>query len=122
MKNEGIEWDSSFNIRGISTYLQDPIWLFWLRDVLSSFFPTLKKASIHSAVYVSQFPYARNINVFKAFLERWSPDTNTFHSTYGEVGFSLWDLHRISGLPIIGELYEKYTPTNDVLYSNQTRP
>ncbi|KAF7151091.1 hypothetical protein RHSIM_Rhsim02G0179900 [Rhododendron simsii] len=62
-----------------------------------------------------------NINVFKAFLELWSPDTNTFHATYGEVGFSLWDLHRISGLPILGGLYEEYTPTNDLLYSDRTR-
>ncbi|KAF7151203.1 hypothetical protein RHSIM_Rhsim02G0113000 [Rhododendron simsii] len=122
MKNEGVEWDSSFNIRGTSSHLQEPIWLFWLRDVLSSFAPILEKAGIYSAIYISQFSYTRNINVFKAFLERWSPDTNTFHATYGEVGFSLWDLHRISGLPILGGLYEEYTPTNDVLYSDRTRP
>ncbi|KAH7838033.1 hypothetical protein Vadar_021226 [Vaccinium darrowii] len=52
--------------------------------------------------------YAMNINVFKALLERWSPDTNTFHASYGELGFSLWDLHRISGLPILGEFYEDW--------------
>ncbi|KAG5523835.1 hypothetical protein RHGRI_030732 [Rhododendron griersonianum] len=121
MKNEGVEWDSSFNIRGTPSHLQEPIWLFWLSDVLSSFAPTLEKAGIYSAVYISQFSYTRNINVFKAFLERWSPDTNTFHATYGEVGFSLWDLHRVSGLPILGGLYEEYTPTNDILYSDRTR-
>ncbi|KAH7854834.1 hypothetical protein Vadar_018209 [Vaccinium darrowii] len=89
MKNESVDWDASFNIRATPTHLQDPIWLFW------------------------------NINVFKAFLERWSPDTNTFHASYGELGFSLWDLHRISGLPILGEFYEEYAPTNDILYSNK---
>ncbi|KAF7151982.1 hypothetical protein RHSIM_Rhsim02G0167000 [Rhododendron simsii] len=122
MKNEGFGWDSSFNIHGTSSHLQEPIWLFWLGDVLSSFAPILEKAGIYSAVYISQFSYTRNINVFKAFLERWSPDTNTFHATYGEVGFSLWDLCRISGLPYLGGLYEEYTPTNDVLYSDRTRP
>ncbi|KAI8548161.1 hypothetical protein RHMOL_Rhmol07G0250800 [Rhododendron molle] len=122
MKNEGVGWDSSFNIRGTSSHLQEPMWLFWLSDVLSSFAPILEKAGIYSAVYISQFSYTRNINVFKAFLERWSPDTNTFHATYGEVGFSLWDLHRVSGLPILGGLYEEYTPTNDILYSDRARP
>ncbi|KAH7838536.1 hypothetical protein Vadar_027860 [Vaccinium darrowii] len=119
MKNESVDWYASFNIRATLTHLQDPIWLFWLRDVLSGFPSMLKKAGVYSAIYVSQFSYTRNINVFKAFLERWSPDTNTFHASYGELGFSLWDLHRISGLPILGEFYEEYAPTNDILYSNK---
>ncbi|CAL5359150.1 unnamed protein product [Camellia sinensis] len=120
MKHEKLKWDNSFNVRGISTHLQSPIWIFWLNDVLSTFAPILKKCGIYAAIYVSQFAYARNVSLLKGFLERWSPDTNTFHTIYGELGISLWDLHRISGLPICGEFYEEFTPSNDILYSSQT--
>ncbi|CAL5327944.1 unnamed protein product [Camellia sinensis] len=120
MKHEKLKWDNSFNVRGISTHLQSPIWIFWLNDVLSTFAPILKKCGIYAAIYVSQFAYARNVSLLKGFLERWSPDTNTFHTIYGELGISLWDLHRISGLPIRGEFYEEFTPSNDILYSSQT--
>ncbi|GMP55018.1 hypothetical protein CsSME_00019975 [Camellia sinensis var. sinensis] len=106
MKHEKLKWDNSFNVRGISTHLQSPIWIFWLNDVLSTFAPILKKCGIYAAIYVSQFAYARNVALLKGFLERWSPDTNTFHTIYGELGISLWDLHRISGLPIRSEFYE----------------
>ncbi|GMP78935.1 hypothetical protein CsSME_00034684 [Camellia sinensis var. sinensis] len=106
MKHEKLKWDNSFNVRGISTHLQSPIWIFWLNDVLSTFAPILKKCGIYTAIYVSQFAYARNVSLLKGFLERWSPDTNTFHTIYGELGISLWDLHRISGLPICGKFYE----------------
>ncbi|CAL5440559.1 unnamed protein product [Camellia sinensis] len=91
MKHEKLKWDNSFN-----------------------------KCGIYAAIYVSQFAYARNVSLLKGFLERWSPDTNTFHTIYGELGISLWDLHRISGLPICGEFYEEFTPSNDILYSSQT--
>ena len=57
---------------------------------------------------------------YKMSLERWSPDTNTFHTIYSEHGISLWDLYRISGIPIRGEFYEEFTPSNDILYSSQT--
>ncbi|CAL5410211.1 unnamed protein product [Camellia sinensis] len=120
MKHEKLKWDNSFNVRGISTHLQSPIWIFWLNDVLSTFAPILKKCGIYAAIYVSQFAYARNVSLLKGFLERWSPDTNTFHTIYGELGISLWDLHRISGLPIRGEFYEEFTPSNDILYLSQT--
>ncbi|CAL5344835.1 unnamed protein product [Camellia sinensis] len=120
MKHEKLKWDNSFNVRGISTHLQSPIWIFWLNDVLFTFAPILKKCGIYAAIYVSQFAYARNVSLLKGFLERWSPDTNTFHTIYGELGISLWDLHRISGLPICGEFYEEFTPSNDILYSSQT--
>ncbi|CAL5441918.1 unnamed protein product [Camellia sinensis] len=120
MKREKLKWDNSFNVRGISTHLQSPIWIFWLNDVLSTFAPILKKCGIYAAIYVSQFAYARNVSLLKGFLERWSPDTNTFHTIYGELGISLWDLHRISRLLICGEFYEEFTPSNDILYSSQT--
>ena len=42
---------------------------------------------------------------------------NTFHAIY-ELRLFLWDMHRINGLPILGEFYDEYTPSNDILYSN----
>ncbi|KAH7849436.1 hypothetical protein Vadar_017857 [Vaccinium darrowii] len=106
IKNESIDWDVSFNIRATPTHLQDPIWLFWLCDVLSTFLSILKKANIYSAIYVSQFSYTRNINVFKAFLECQSSNHSIMSLTPsrsprpdGEVSFDdLVDPAEVEGL------------------------
>ena len=52
----------------------------------------------------------------------WCPKTNTFITSFGEVGISLWDLRCIGGLPITGELYEEYVPPNSELYSTDAYP
>lgn len=36
--------------------------------------------------------------------------TNTFVAPNGELGFSLREMKEITGLPILGEIYEEYFP------------
>ncbi|XXG82699.1 hypothetical protein AAC387_Pa10g0597 [Persea americana] len=50
-----------------------------------------------------------------AMLESFLPQTNTFVVTNGEIGFSLKELTAITGLPILGNLYEEFMPINSVL-------
>ena len=38
-----------------------------------------------------------------AFIERWHPETNTFHMPWGEMGIALHDVHVIMGLAIDGD-------------------
>ncbi|XXG72995.1 hypothetical protein AAC387_Pa07g1979 [Persea americana] len=50
-----------------------------------------------------------------AMLESFLPQTNTFVVTNGEIGFSLKELSAITGLPILGKLYEEFMPIDNVL-------
>ena len=50
-----------------------------------------------------------------AMLESFLPQTNTFIVTNGEIGFSLKELSFITGLPILGKLYEEFMPIDNVL-------
>ncbi|XXG82834.1 hypothetical protein AAC387_Pa10g0720 [Persea americana] len=48
-------------------------------------------------------------------LQSFLPQTNTFVVTNGEIGFSLKELSAITGLPILGNLYEEFMPIDSVL-------
>ena len=50
-----------------------------------------------------------------AMLESFLPQTNTFVVTNGEIGFPLKELSAITGLPILGNLYEEFMPIDSVL-------
>jgi hypothetical protein len=70
------------------------------------------------SVYCTRYWWNRNLGhvmrptVLKGFLEYWSPTTNSFHLPYGEMSITLWDLHRIAGLPITSKFYDEFIPTN----------
>ncbi|CAI0392375.1 unnamed protein product [Linum tenue] len=42
--------------------------------------------------------------LLSAFVERWQPDTNTFHMPFGEISILLHDVHHILRIPVDGEL------------------
>lgn len=50
-----------------------------------------------------------------AMLESFLTQNNTFIVTNGETGFPLEELNVITGLPIIGKLYEEFMPIDRVL-------
>ncbi|CAI0550262.1 unnamed protein product [Linum tenue] len=45
-----------------------------------------------------------DIALLSAFVERWQPDTNTFHMPFGEFSILLHDVHHILRIPVDGEL------------------
>ncbi|XP_028065031.1 protein MAIN-LIKE 1-like [Camellia sinensis] len=45
--------------------------------------------------------------VVPSFVERWQPETNTFHLTIGEMTITLDDVATILGLPIVGKSISK---------------
>ncbi|KAL3619208.1 hypothetical protein CASFOL_036778 [Castilleja foliolosa] len=52
---------------------------------------------------VPPMSYARcNKNLIAAFVERWHPETNTFHLPFGEMTITLDDVLCLTGLPIEG--------------------
>lgn len=46
----------------------------------------------------------------KAPVARWSPTINIVFTCYGELVISLWDVYRIIGLSIVGEMYYEFFP------------
>ena len=77
----------------------------WTKLILAKFEGILSQAGIYGVVGVSQYPYHYCSNIWKTFLELWSPLTNTLHHGNGEMSISLWDLKMLGGLPISGILY-----------------
>lgn len=40
--------------------------------------------------------------VVSAFVERWYPETNTFHMSFGEMTITLDDVLYVLGIPVVG--------------------
>lgn len=84
----------------------DNCFTFWLCDYLHQFEVHLKAAGVHEAVWASRYKQQLDGKLMKALVARWSPITNTIFTYYEELGISLWDVYRITGLPIVGEMYD----------------
>ena len=44
-----------------------------------------------------------DVCLITALVERWRPETNTFHFTFGEMTVTLEDVYMLMGLPVVGE-------------------
>ncbi|KAK9092199.1 hypothetical protein Syun_027110 [Stephania yunnanensis] len=45
-----------------------------------------------------------NKEVISAFVERWQPETNTFHLPFGEMSISLEDVSMLLKIPVTGKV------------------
>ncbi|KAJ8434538.1 hypothetical protein Cgig2_004304 [Carnegiea gigantea] len=113
-------WRPTFQFRGPSTFMLGV--MEWTKRVLTHFEEPLKQAGIFGVVGVSQFPYHFDANVWWASCELWGPLTNTLHHGAGKVGISLYDLEQVGGLPILGDIYEKFLPQNKDLVGHNKYP
>ncbi|KAL6225757.1 hypothetical protein ACLB2K_004606 [Fragaria x ananassa] len=104
------DWSTSLCFEGCAT-LEIGL-MEWTELILAKFESILNQAGIYGVVGISQYPYHYCPNVWKAFLELWSPLTNTLHHGNGEMSISLWDLKMLGGLPISGIPYEEFIPEN----------
>ncbi|KAJ8449170.1 hypothetical protein Cgig2_027172 [Carnegiea gigantea] len=91
----------------------------WTEYILKHFEHTLRSANIYGAIGVSCYPYHCDSDVWRAFCELWGPLTNTFHHDAREVDISLYDLERIGGLPILGDIYEEFLTHNEDLMDDE---
>ncbi|GAA0150363.1 hypothetical protein LIER_09320 [Lithospermum erythrorhizon] len=78
-------WHSSIALHRLFEYTPG----YWAEDVLSRCSAKLSTAIIYEAVCASLFTYEYSDTLMKAFVECWSPSTNTFLLHHGEVAISL---------------------------------
>ena len=73
-----------------------------LRDMSDALYDVLP------ATPLGRLPYIMHQHIdcalISAFVERWQPDTNTFHMPWGEMTIMLHDVQRILGIGIEGSL------------------
>ena len=87
----GTRWGTLFKINGEWSYI--PLYWEWLEDVLFRSRQILNKAHIYDVVSASLYTYDQNVDVMRAFCKGWCPQTNTLHTSLGEMSISLWDLY-----------------------------
>ncbi|GHB31336.1 hypothetical protein GCM10010392_68840 [Streptomyces clavifer] len=110
---DGSNWVKPFRLRG--RFSADSEWKSWTNHVLLIGGAVLKEAGIFDAVRAFRETVTFSDEAFKAMLESFLPQTNTFVVTNGEIGFSLKELSAVTGLPILGKLYEEFMPIDSVL-------
>ncbi|XP_004307349.1 PREDICTED: uncharacterized protein LOC101308710 isoform X2 [Fragaria vesca subsp. vesca] len=81
MLNTKQDWSSSLCFRGCAT-LEIGV-MEWTEFILANFEGVLNQAGIFGAVGVSRYPYHYCTSTWKAFLELWSPLTNTLPLALG---------------------------------------
>lgn len=93
---------------------------FWLCDCLHRFEVRLKAAGVYEVIWASRYKQQLDGELMKALVACWSHTTNTIFTCYGELGI-LWDVYRIIGVPIVGEMYDEFFPPNRLIL-DKTRP
>ena len=63
-------------------------------------FEYLRVSGFYGVARVGQFDYDRSL--VSALVERWRPETHTFHTTRGECTITLQDISIQFGLPCVG--------------------
>ena len=75
----------------------------------------MNPASIFVAICAFRETVHFSNEAFRAIVESFVPQANTFIVTNGETGFTLKEQSVITGLLILGELYEEFMPIEEVL-------
>ncbi|MQL89284.1 hypothetical protein Taro_021863 [Colocasia esculenta] len=79
----------------------------WLMGILYHYHKLLDQIGILYVVVAALHDYPCHSGLLQALAERFNRRFNTFGIAEGETCLDLWALHRISGLPISGQLYEE---------------
>ncbi|CAL5398054.1 unnamed protein product [Camellia sinensis] len=85
-------------------------WRWWSRTDNRRFRDIVQLSGLSSLVHYT-YRFVNRI-VISAFVERWQPETNTFHLTVGEMTMTLDDVGTILGTPITGRSVSAATLTN----------
>ncbi|ONK70026.1 uncharacterized protein A4U43_C05F29470 [Asparagus officinalis] len=87
----------------------------WCLYLLQKYTDALERLNIYGAILSSLGVYHIDFQLLQSFLECWDKDRNVFATKWGDLSISLLDIERIGGLPIQGQVYDEYVPTNEEL-------
>ncbi|KAL2532529.1 Aminotransferase-like [Abeliophyllum distichum] len=114
-----IKWGSALSSRGEASYLSKFWeWSVWIHKLLVK----RNLPDLASAVYSATKDYSSPNSVYRALCEVWCLDTNTFITTNGEIGISLWDIREITGLSIRGDYYDEFQEDDCVPNPRKSKP
>ncbi|KAJ8427083.1 hypothetical protein Cgig2_008952 [Carnegiea gigantea] len=94
-----------------------PLYWEWLEGILVHCKDKLTTLHLFDALYASLFLYDRCSNLIRTVCEYWYPETNTLHTSKGEVSPSIFDIYSFLRLPISGCLCDEVVPTQRELAS-----
>ena len=107
IESERRSW-AKLSLHGEFSY--KPFYWEWLEDILVRCKDKLTTLHLFDALYASLFLYDRCSNLIRAVCEHWCPQTNTLHTSKGEVSLSIFDIYSFLGLPLSGRLYDEVVP------------
>ncbi|ONK63653.1 uncharacterized protein A4U43_C07F17490 [Asparagus officinalis] len=87
----------------------------WCLYILQKYTDALERLNIYGAILSFLGVYHIDFQLLQSFLECWDKDRNVFATKWGDLSISLLDIERIGGLPIQGQVYDEYVPTNEEL-------
>jgi len=91
----------------------------WLEDVLTRCRDLLVvKSFVQCPLLIIFFIYDKCPNLVGAICEYWCPETNSLHTSKGEVSISLLVIHGFLKLPFSGFLYDEVVPSSKELKNN----
>ncbi|XP_028083491.1 uncharacterized protein LOC114284742 [Camellia sinensis] len=76
-------------------------WPWWLVENNTRFKAIIEQSGL-SQLARCTYRFVNKL-LISSFVERWQPETNTFHMTVGEMTLTLDDVGTILGLPIVGK-------------------
>ncbi|KAG9444996.1 hypothetical protein H6P81_016336 [Aristolochia fimbriata] len=88
-----------------------PFYFEWADAVLRTCSERLVAVDLVHAVRTSMFRNGCCGNVVTVFTEVWCSSTNSIFTREGELSISLWDMHRLGGLPITGGIFDETFPS-----------
>lgn len=73
----------------------------------------MRGIGIFGAIQATAIPFTILVHSFGTMLGPFCPAGNTCLTPIGELGLSLREMKVITGLPILGDFYEEYVPSDD---------
>lgn len=100
-----------------------PFFHKWTNVILRNYEEELQQVNIYEAIPAFRDKVPRNNEVYQAIVEAFYPAANTFITPNGKLGFSLKDVKSVTGLPILGDVYDEFIPNDGTLgrYSEDFR-
>ncbi|GAA0166172.1 hypothetical protein LIER_21391 [Lithospermum erythrorhizon] len=107
-------WENSAYHKPLKTHTRDKAQHRWVLSAYDPELPWVQLVKNSGLSHVSSMLFQRpNAALITAFVERWHPETNSFHMPFGEMTITLHDVSAILGLNITGTVVRSFDNFED---------